>query len=264
MVGRTDKQNSGSKTVAKAIDLLLVLAEQGGQDGLGLSELCRLSGMNKSSACRLLKTLLDRGFIAQDPGTSRYHLGLKLLELGTKVSENLDLRSIARPILKRLMEQTGETIHLTVLDDIYIVYVDKVQNPANVRMLSYIGGRMPAYSTASGKAMLAFSPESYVNRVIQAGMPARTSKTITDPARFREALQEVRANGYAFDDMENEEGIRCVAAPVFNHMSQVVGAVSISGSSIQIDGDRIVALGEMIRDAGREISLRMGWIPPQG
>jgi IclR family transcriptional regulator, acetate operon repressor len=138
------------------------------------------------------------------------------------------------------------------------VYIDKVENEHTVRMASRIGRRVPAYRTAVGKAILAWQGEDALRAVIDAGLPAVTERTTTDPARLRADLERVRQRGYAVDDRENEPEVRCVAAPVFDHAGAVAGALSVSGLISRIPPARVHEIGPMIIEVGLEISRALG------
>lgn len=245
------------QSVDRALIMLNILQQS--KEPLGVTEIGARMGLHKSSVYRTLTTLARRGYVQQDPRTERYTLGLKLVELGTTVLERLELRELARPHLKRLMEASCEVAHLVILQDLEAVYIEKVEYPGPVKMASRIGARNPLHCTAVGKALLAFMPESYVENIIARGLKQRTPSTITDPAKLREELEHVRNCGYACDLEENEPGIRCVAAPIFDHTGQAVAACSVSGLAMTMTESKIDECSKLVRQAGMKISAALGY-----
>ncbi|HHV58124.1 MAG TPA: IclR family transcriptional regulator [Firmicutes bacterium] len=253
------KEENLVQSVNRALAILEALQAAG--EGLGVTEIGTRVGLHKSTVYRLLATLARHGYVEQDPATERYSLGLKLVELGTAVLERLELRDLARPYLKRLMEASQEVAHLVVLQDGEVVYIDKVECPGPVKMYSQLGRRAPAHATAVGKVLLAFLPKAQVDAILARGLPRLTPHTITDPERLRRELRLIRERGYALDNEENELGIRCVAGPIFNHTGQVVAAFSISGLALRLLPAKLEELGGLVRETSREISARLGYQP---
>jgi DNA-binding IclR family transcriptional regulator len=246
---------STPKTVGKALALLNLVAER---PGLTLSEVSREAELPPPTAHRLLRTLEDHGLLRQD-ATNRYRLGSHCLSLGSRFLEGVDLRSEAHPCLMWLVEVTGETAHLGVPEGVEVVYVDKVETRHPVRMYSRIGARSPMHSTAMGKAMLAVGEPELVRRVIDAGLHRRTPNTITDPRRFRTELSRTQERGFALDDIENEEGIRCVGAPILAEPRHPVGAVSVSGPASRVAGERLNEIAWAVVEAAATVSERLGY-----
>lgn len=249
------------ENLVQAVDRALAILEtlKAAGEALGVTELGARVGLHKSTVYRLLATLARHGYVQQDPATERYSLGLKLVELGTAVLDHLELRELARPYLKRLMEASQEVAHLVVLQDGDVVYIDKVECPGPVKMYSQLGRRAPAHATAVGKALLAFLPPAQVEAILARGLPRLTPHTITDPERLRTELHLVRERGYAVDNEENELGIRCVAGPIFNHTGQVVAAFSISGLAMRLTVPRLEGLAGLVCRTSQEISARLGY-----
>lgn len=251
------KEQDLVQSVDRALTILEILKDSG--EGIGVTELGGRVGLHKSTVYRLLATLARRGYVEQDPVTERYSLGLKLVELGSAVLERLELRDLARPYLKELMEASQEVVHLVVLQDGEVVYIDKVECPGPVKMYSQLGRRVPAHATAVGKVLLAFLPPESREAIIARGLPALTPNTITDPERLRAELERIRERGYAFDCEENELGIRCVAGPIFSHAGQVVAAFSISGLAMRLTLGRMEELAKLVRKVSLQISARLGY-----
>ncbi len=232
-----------------------------GEAGRPLSpaEISGQTGIPRPTVYRLLQTLAREGFVT--PVGRGFAIGATVLWLAARRLEQLELRTVGRPVLRELRDRTGETVHLAVLEGGQVVYVEKVESPGPIRMASMVGRIFPAHSTALGKAMLAYLPREQVEEILaRHGLPARTPNTITTPQRLFEELALIRARGFAIDNVENEEGIRCVGAPVFDHTGAVAGAVSVSGSVATISLERARReLGPLVREAAERISRALGW-----
>jgi|Deesub1362A_J573_1020465.scaffolds.fasta_scaffold00055_108 DNA-binding IclR family transcriptional regulator len=231
--------------------------------GMSVKELSRKLDLPKGTTHRLLNSLAYLGFVRQDTESRNYFLGFRLVELGHRLLAQLDVRNEARPLLVELAESTGETVHLVVMDRNEVVYVDKVESDHRIetlRMASRIGLRNPAHSSAVGKVLLAHMQESRLHALIQeTGLPARTSRTITDPRKLKEQLRLIRLQGYAVDDEENERGIRCVAAPIYDNGGKAVAAISISGPAIRMTLTRIEKdLKCRVMEKAKLISRKLG------
>jgi DNA-binding IclR family transcriptional regulator len=248
------------KSVEKACLLLEVVSDY--PDGISITELADRVGMYKSTAHRLLNTLMRRGYIEQDRRTGRYKLGYTLLDLGMKLLSSIDLRREALPYLRELAVESNEVVHLALLDQGEMVYIEKVESSNTVRMHSRIGKRVPAHATGLGKVILAYLPRSETLAVIDRyGLPQLTERTITDRQAFLRCLDEVRKAGYAVDVEENEPGICCVAAPIWDHTGRVVAACSVSGPSLRMTPERMEELKPLVKETGLRISERLGWRP---
>lgn len=247
-----------SSSLRRALSILEHVERHGGGRGVSLGELAEALTLNKSTILRLATPLLESRLLARDTDTGRFRLGLAALRLGQAYLSTLDLRAVAAQHLRQLQRAAQLTCHLVVYDAQYVVYIDKVENETNVRMGSRVGSRTPAYCTAVGKAILAFLPDDEVDAVIRRGLRPVTPNTITDPDRLRTELRRVADRGYAVDDRENEIDVRCVAAPVFDHNEQVVGALSVSGLSSRMNTARVRELAPLVARAGRQISRELG------
>ncbi len=239
------------------LDVLDYLASCRGE--AGVTEVGQALGVHKSTASRLLAAMETRRYVSRNGTTGKYSLGMRLVELSKVKLERFDLRAHARPTLEELVGATGETAHLAILDQGEIVYIDKVDTPQTLMMRSRIGYRVSPHCTALGKAILAsLPPETAESIVREKGLPRLTPNTITDPLVLREHLQRVRTQGFAIDDEEHEEGIRCAAAPLIDHASRVAGAISVSGPTFRVSRQRVEEFGILVRDACRRLSASLG------
>ena len=253
--------NSGlTLTVKKAMDIVDCLAAEGAP--LSAVELSRKLGLSRSTAYRLLTTLRTGGYVTQDTASpEKYCLGYKILALAGTLLDNIELRQQALPFLEELRDFANETVHLVILERGQVVYIDKLECSQAVRMHSSIGRLGFIHSTAVGKAMAAFLPWETVTRILeQHGMPALTPNTITDRAAFEQELGRVRDQGYALDDVENEEGIRCVAAPILSYGGELVAAFSLSGPAFRMTLERAEELSSAVGLTAARISRQLGYL----
>lgn len=229
---------------------------------LSFSEILLRVKLHKSTLYRLLEALQSHGLIGRDPVTQKYHLGLKLLELGSLAGGRLEAVKPAMPILQQLARQTGETAHLCILDGTEVVYVAKVLGTQAFHVPSTVGRRNPAYCTGVGKAILAqLEPEQldlYLAKVRGTPLRAMTKRTITSLDELVRTLAHDRERGYSVDDEEISEGLRCVGAPVRDYTGNVVAGISIAGPSVRVTKAQIPALGRMVIAAADEISAKLG------
>lgn len=248
------------QSVDRALDLLDALAAAGGE--LALKDLSRQVGLSKSTCHGLLITMERRDIVGQTP-SGNYTLGLRLTELGNLAVNRLDLRREARAILRHLSAEFKETVHLVTSQGLDVVYIDKVESEHSIRTVTQIGTRLPAACTGVGKAILANLPPERFEKVMNAiALTPRTHTTITDRQKFREHMLEVRQRGWAIDDEEFDIGLRCVAAPIFNHTRTCLGALSISGPAVRMGPSQIALMIPAVVQAAAEISRRMGYVAP--
>jgi DNA-binding IclR family transcriptional regulator len=253
-----------SLSVRRVLNILDYLSDHEGTRGCTLTEISTGLDMNKSTLFSLLRTLQEYDVVDKDLETDRYKLGLRTLYWAEACLSDIQLRKIASPFLHKLMSKVSETVHLVVYDKGEVVYIDKVESPHAIRMVSRIGSHMPAYSTAVGKAFLANLPEENVREAIDRGLHPRTVNTITTQEALFQHLEEVRRLGYAVDNEENEPQVRCIAAPIFDHTSQVIAAISISGPTIRVTTDKIEQLGQEVKSTAFSISKQLGYRQERG
>jgi IclR family acetate operon transcriptional repressor len=226
---------------------------------VGVSELGRQLDMDKSSVSRMLRTLEQAGFVAQDPVTQRYTLGLTLGILGHKALRRIDLRGAARPSLERLAEVTGECSHIAILADNRAFYIDQAAPDRGVIVDAPIGTLAPLFCTALGKSLLAFQPERIREQILSSMVfEPYTRRTIVDRASLETHLVQVKRNRVAFDDEEFSIGVRCIAAPVFRHDGSICGAIGVSGPSPRVTDDRLRDWEVLVREEAADLSRRLG------
>jgi IclR family transcriptional regulator, acetate operon repressor len=241
-----EREPGAVTSVSRALDLLQLLAAAGGR--LPISELAERSGLALGTVHRLLRTLTDRGYVRQD-ADRRYALGAALLPLGDAASRLLS--SWAVPYLVELVESSGETANLAVLDDDHVVYLAQAPGRHRMRMFTEVGRRVLPHSTAVGKVLMAWHSEDQVRRVVaRLGLPRRTPHTLTSLEQLFAELADVRRRGWAVDDEEEEVGVRCLAVPV-GPGPRAVAAVSVSGPASRLAADSPDVLAAMRRTAER-------------
>ena len=245
------------RALERALDLLdaFSLAEP----ELSFTELTERNGLSKGTAVRLLSVLERRGLLERSADTDRYRIGLRAYELGSVYIQSLPLETVAQPFLKTLAETCGQSANLGILDhgEVVHLYVVPASRPIHFSVRS--GQRDSAHSSGLGKVLLTALTEEALDDLIDThGLTERTPTTITTPEALRAALEEVRAQGYAIDDEKSVVGLTCIAAPIFDDRGQVVGAVSISGLTHEYAEPNRSAYIEAVRQAARNISLRLG------
>jgi DNA-binding IclR family transcriptional regulator len=246
-------------SIERALSVLECLAEA--KRGFSLSEIARRLRIPKSSVHLILSTLERRGFLQKNVNTGRYCFGLRLVSLSRNAIENLDLREEARPFLHSLMEESGFTVHLAVMERDEAVIIDKVEAPGLVRLASWIGRRLDVNCTGVGKVLLAFLPDDELDRLLKTKEFARhNSRTIFSKSALKRELLRVKQSGYSFDDEEDEPGVRCIGAPVFDQDGKAVAAISIAGISSQIASNRVPILATLVKRVAGNISARLGYI----
>lgn len=252
----TPRNNSAS--LRKALTILQYLGDDLSGDGVTITRIAADLGLNKSTVTRLIQPLLETSFVEQAPGTSAYRLSWETARLGQAYLAGVRPDRDMQKTLHELSQATKETVHLVRAAVPHVVYIDKVDSPHAVRMFSRIGSTQPMHSTSVGKCILAHASESTLQAVIAAGLPARTGTTITTETRLREELARIREQGWAIDDIENEEGIRCVAAPIFDASGGCTHALSVSGPISRVPRERVPELAPLVTRAAADISRRMG------
>lgn len=227
---------------------------------IGAQQISTNLGLNISTVFRFLQTLSQCGLVEQDPETGKYRLGLKLLDWGMQVLRRMDLRRDALPFLRELNEKTREMVHLTVYDRDAAVYIEKIESSTPLRVYSEIGKAAPLHCTGVGKVLMAALSDGELAELLKR-YPLRrfTPSTITDVAAMKNELSRIRARGFAMDNEEHEQHIRCVAAPIRNHLGKVVASISIAGPTTRVTPTRVPELIQAVKDTAQRLSTRLGY-----
>lgn len=251
------KEPQPLKTVEKALEILELLGADGGD--LGIADVARRLRLPNSNVYRFLSTLQRRGYVEQNRGNRKYHLGMKVLEVAGSLMAAMDLHRVARSCLEDLARSCGNTVHLAVFDRLDGVYVDKIDGPQPIYLRSAIGERIPSYCTAVGKVLLAWQPGEVLAGVLRRGLKPLTPYTVSDPDKLRRDLEAVRRQGYCVNLRQRRLETFGVAAPIRDFSGQVVAAVGIAGPYSQVTGDRVKEYVNLCGAAAGEISKRLGY-----
>ncbi len=237
---------------------ILELLSQG--RSLGITELSKELEIPKSSTHNILQTLESKGFVEKNSETLKYNLGTALVELGYRAQNELAICRIAKPYLNGINQETDETVHLTLLDNNEVLYVDCVESKRRLRTYSVIGIRAPLYCTAVGKAIMAELTEDQIKDIIRLkGLQRLTALTITNEKDLFLDLEETRTRGFSIDNMEHEDHLVCVGAPIKNAAGEIFASLSVSGPSNRMSEARINEIGNLVRNSAGEISRKLGY-----
>lgn len=222
---------------------------------IGLLDLSKELSLNKTTVHRILNSLICMDYVKQDPDTLKYSLTFKICSISNQILSQNTMIDIARPYLHELAEQTGEIVHLVQLIETEAVYIDKVEATRNtVRLVSMVGKMIPLYCSGVGKAMLADMPDEKIDLIWKNSKIRKlTDYTITDYQVFRETIEQIRRNGYALDNEENEIGVRCVAVSLKNFSGKSTYAISVSAPKDRMSDERILQLTELILQTKNKI-----------
>ncbi|MFN0285090.1 MAG: IclR family transcriptional regulator [Kineosporiaceae bacterium] len=239
-------------------------AFSGADTALGVAELARRIGISKSTAHRVLATLAAERLLEQDARTGKYRLGLSLYELGSAVSEHVDLHQAALPVLTTLRHRTGEMVHVAVLDRLEVVYVERLESHHMLPVFRRVGHRLPAHLTSSGKALLAALPRDVLEARLEGHvLVARTPKTITNRTALLAELDRVARRGWASNIEEGQLGVSSVGAPVRGPDGAVMAAVSVVGDVTRLRGAALHQAAALVVEAAAVISGRLGHRSPR-
>ena len=245
------------QTVDRTLRLLTAFPKDRAE--VSLSELSAVTGIGPSMVHRMLYTLQRHGFVSQAPASRRYSLGLRLFELGRLVADNLEIRQKALPIMRRVSEQTGESVVLMVHSDGEAVCVEGVENQqSQFRYNAPVGQRYPLHAGAGGKVLLAFQSAETIEAILRRPLPRYTDRTVTDPDHLRAELAEIRKLGYAVNHGAVTVGVTAIGAPIKDHTGAVAAAMTLVGPAFLLTADRALALTPVVVDAARGISHELG------
>ena len=246
------------QSVDRALRIIELLKEH--PSGQGVTEVANFLQVAKSTAHRLLQSLERHGYVQKVDRDSTYRLGLKFIEMNYFVVKHLNIVEIAKPLIEKLSKETGEIVHLVMLDNQQVVYIDKVDNLSTIRIYSQVGRRAPLYCTAVGKCILAYKNEEevlgYINQV---DFKRFTEHTFATGEELVKELHAIKTRGYSYDNEEHELGIRCVAAPIFDYKGEVQYAVSVTGLLDRMTDEILKDTIPKLLETVEEISIKMGF-----
>lgn len=253
------KERYQINSILRAGNILKCLAK--GKGTYKISELAALLKLDRSTTYRILLSLEKCQLVEKDEKTGEYSLGVAALELGSAYLSRIDLIQIARPIMAELARQAQETVHLAILSDKETLYIDKVDSPRSIGVMSKVGQRGALHCTALGKVLLAFQPPEEQSRIMQEiELKPFTARTITSKEDLGKELQWVRYKGYALDRRESEDDVECIAAPIRDHLGNAVAAMSISGPQRKINTPQEKIFIQQVMKAAKLISAKLGFL----
>jgi DNA-binding IclR family transcriptional regulator len=251
-----DRRGASIQVIDRMALLLETLADH--DESVGLKTVAAATGLHPSTAFRILNALAGHGFVERDD-TGHYQLGVKLLELGSRVQGRLDIRREAKPVLEWLRDQLQETVNLVLREGDEAVYVSRATAHRMMRVEQVIGGHAPLHCTAAGKLFLADNgAEACLEYAQRTGLKAYTPRTITEPNKLWQEVDRALRQGYALDDEEAEQGVGCIGVPVRDHGGRVIAGISVSAP---IERRKVRAWLPLIQDAGQQLSTRLGHHP---
>ncbi len=245
------------KTLLKGLSVLEAIAGMQGELRV-IDDLARRVGLSRSNTHRTLQTLIHAGYVERDPDRGGYRATMKMFALGLSRLNQLDVRRLAPPVMAELARGTGETIHLSVLDGLEVVYVDKIDSEHAVRAYTVIGGRAPAHAVATGKALLAAESPARLDR-LPALLPRYTAATIVDAASLRAELTAALGRGYAINRGEWREDVGGLAAAIFDGLERPVAALGISGPLNRLPPARMTEVAPQVVEAAARLSAALGF-----
>lgn len=252
-------EKDGKYLLSSVYNTLEVLDLLSQHDKLGIAEISKVLDLSKSSVFRMLYTLEKKDFVYKTKD-AKYRLSIKFAHYGSIVLDNINIISIARPYLKKLVADHNETVHLGILnDDLNVTFIAKESSTSTIQMASRIGGKMPFHATATGKILLAYSlDEELEKRIKNIILIKFTENTITDHSKFIKILNETKIKGYATDLEESEDGLTCYAVPIMDIRGDVVAGISISGPTVRMERNK-EALLNSLKEVSNEVSKKLGF-----
>lgn len=248
------------KVFLKGLTVLETLAAS--EAPRGITDLANDLNLTKSNVHRLLQALVHRGYAEKDESSGRYQCTMRLWQLGSSLASRIEVRPVARPYMAKLVKQTQEAAHLSILDGTRILYIDKIDSPQPIGAHSTVGGHAPPHCVATGKAMLACLSDSEVRQRL-ASLPKFTSRTITDMGELLRELEKVRQQRYAINRGEWRETVCGTASPIFDASGQACAAIGISGPATRLTLGRLNELASFVVKAANSVSLALGYTPPR-
>ena len=257
----TSKKTQNSvPAIDRAIDVIEFISSR--EKDLSLSEILENVNIPRQSLIRILNTLCSRGFLDKSSRRGLYRIGLRFLYLGHRLQDKFDLRTLAWEYMKELSQETRKTVELSTLDRDQLILLEQIRGSEGLSLYSRVGSVFPyLHAVSVGKVYLSLMSEDKRRRVLEKiGLPAVTKNTITDMEILEKEIREVQTRGYGFEDQELREGVRRVAAPIFNFNSEPVGCIGLSASIFSFDLDDVEKYGRMVLTAAKKISEKMGYV----
>lgn len=251
------RERGRARSVQRALTVLEAVGA--GPQEVGIVDLSQRVGLPVSTVHRLLATLVDAGFVVQNPDTGRYRIGVRMFELGNAFLKQTQLLDVVRPRMRQLGQWLGETVNLAIRDGYTAVYVDQQESDHLLKMFTRTGTRIPLYCTGVGKVLLAGLSDAEVDAYLTVTeLSPRTPNTITSPTLLRQHLARVRSQGYALDNEDFELGVRCIAAPIRNHLGETVAALSVSGPAHRLADHQLPLMIAKLVETTQVISHQFG------
>ena len=258
--GPTNKAVTNVRALERALLLLGIIADA---DSLSLTELSQRAGMPASTAHRLLVTLQNFGYLEFREDTQQWSVGVEAFRIGGSFARRIKVVDAGRPMLRELMEQTGETANMAIADDGDVVFVSQVETHEPIRAFHRPGTRAHMHASGIGKALLAHFDSPALDRWMRTkGLVAYTDNTISDPQILRHEMEATRARGWAIDNEERTLGMRCVAAAVYNSFGEAVAGISVSGPTVRIPDDVLTEYGVLVRRTADRVTDSIGGLHP--
>ncbi|MCD4669502.1 MAG: IclR family transcriptional regulator [Actinomycetia bacterium] len=250
------------ESIKKSFQILEILSNN--ESPCGVTELANIMKLDKSTVFRILRTMKSKGYVEQLRDTKKYVMGIRILELSNKLMQKMEIAAIAKPMLKKLSQLSGESTHLAVLRRGKVIYIDRINSSEAVSIHTDIGDHEPVHCTGVGKAILAFLPSEEIQNNLKEtkakSLEKFTGKTLTSISELEKELKKIRGTGFAFDDEELYEGVRCLAAPIKNYRNEVIASLGISGPINRITDQRISHLAGLVVEIALKVSERLGSI----
>lgn len=258
-----EKSRSANRQKIQVLEKAFLIQEYiaNHSEGISLAELSADLQMNKSTIFRILDTLVDLGYVIRSPETEKYRLGYKYFIL-SNAAISINLREHLQPVMRRLAGETGEVVHLSVLDNDAAVCIGKYETATSnsIVIKSQIGRRSPLHASASGKIFLTYIPDNKMRDIIShTGLYPCTKNTITEMSRLERELEHIRKDGYAIDELEQDDNLRCVAAPVFDIRNRIVAAISVTGTVFSFTQEKIPVMANAVKRYAMEASQLLGY-----
>jgi DNA-binding IclR family transcriptional regulator len=258
----TTKERGGVQSIARAFAIAEEIARN--REGIGLAELSKRVGLHNSTTFHLVKTMVQLGYVSQLADSRKYRIGRRMFTLAAGALDEIELVSVATPILEKLTGETGEYSHFAIRSGEQIVVVAKTAGSGIFQMVDRTGAVRPAHATALGKALLAALSPSQLERYLQTcELRKFTAKTIVEQDALLREIEEVRRKGLAFDDGEFDPEARCVAVPVRDFTGRVAGAIGMSGPMWRLSLQALQEKSKYVREAAVELSAELGFQPKQ-